>query len=437
VKKQNLFRIALFNIRARKATTLKIFAGFLFMCMLLTVVATYDIAINVFYEKILAKGSALNCIEIRHSYPSVRWVELPEADIKYLSEIDGVREVKTEGRTIIFSSINYRVIIDGQTVSSPERYISSFDIMYSLEPNVVAKNEVTEFQVRHPNRQIVYGKSAVGEGEIVVSYGFVRQLGLGVYDVLEKTLTVIPPAESDPDGSEVKPFPIQNLKIVGVLSPLYDELKFKVLTETRFYIYASPTDGDDYLSTALYLDGFRTGRDIFLKVRGYLNERGLLNGVDGYVALMYYAGQAGEKYVTFEDEQELVNSVLNTVGALLIAALAVNLVVILFYDVKRKGIYFGVLKACGMSPREILSIIFLELFFIFLAAAVISITVTSLLVELIGGYTADKIEVALTLDLKQYALIGLGILVGGVISLLSLSWLLLKSHMKQDPVRLL
>jgi hypothetical protein len=180
----------------------------------------------------------------------------------------------------------------------------------------------------------------------------------------------------------------------------------------------------------IFLDGFIGAKEAERIIKAYSEDK--------YDTIVSYDGDyAVELYSYYEKQQILCGEILIIAGIMLLIALSVNLFIVVLYDIKRKGIFFGVLKAQGMTNKDIYFIIFIELAACYAAAAVLGTVASAIIMELIAKITASALYVELTLDFLSYLSIGLCVFGGGLVLLSLFSFILLRAHIKQNVVKLL
>ncbi|MDR1905716.1 MAG: hypothetical protein LBQ27_02210 [Clostridiales bacterium] len=411
---KNILKIAIYNLVQRRKTTIKIVVGFILVCILFVTVFSYNVAVDRQFEELVYVRMSSNYVEIEYEG------ELPDENIDYFESIEGVNQIRTIGRGYLDVE-NYQVYLD------EKRYDFKSDVyLISVENGeIISKNEYTEFKYRFPNEHISYGTLDRKENEIVVNYRFVHTLGLSVNDVLGKTLNMVYTSGGTTQERLV------NMKIVGVLSDAQSNL-YSTYWGINFFVNQ---DLSKHIkrTTYIYLNNFKTGIEIYEKIKHSLE--GVITAEIGYLG---YSGKSLiESFAFLENQRNLVNRIMGVIGLLLLIALVINIITILLYDVKRKGIYFGVMKAEGMTDWNSFMIIFTELIMVFSVAVVVSMFVSAELIELIGQFTFSTTRISLTLNLSDYTLIGLGVFLGGAVFLLILSMILIRIHIKRDVVRLL
>jgi ABC-type antimicrobial peptide transport system permease subunit len=293
--------------------------------------------------------------------------------------------------------------------------------------DIISKNEITEFKNifpdKDPSKETVYGTTQIKGKETVVSYSVAEKLGLDIKDVLGKTLSI------RYTFAGVVYEVISGYKVVGVLSPEFLSLASSAGFRLLFYVRENTRVSKEYRSY-IYLDNFKTGNEVLERVQSHFK-----NSAD--IDMILYNGQyLVERMTVLENQRSLVNRIMGVVGVLLLIALIVNLTTVLFYDIKRKGIYFGVMAAEGMTRADIFGVIFFELFFIFMLAVIIAGAFSAGLMEIVGEFTLNTVRIALVLNFTDYLLIGIGVFGGGLVFLSLLSFVLLKRHLKRDIVRL-
>jgi ABC-type antimicrobial peptide transport system permease subunit len=390
----------MYNIKQRWATSLKIAVGFTSICILITTFFTYNLAINRELAVLINESASDNYIYIQEENA------LSEQDMNFLKALDGVNEVITEG-IIHDNDLEYELIFDGN------KYIieNVLCIFSREETELISKNEYLEFNNRFKGKEILYGRAAKNEHEAVVTFNILKILGLGVNNVIGKTIKL--------------PVFEESFIIVGVFSDEYEYLS-SVLDYTVNYFVNIGMNNFRIKTTKIFLSSYNGAEEIINKISSHFNGK--------YVAV-YSGDYIKEYYTIFEKQRTLCNEIMLIAGGLLLVALLVNLFTILIYDIKRKGIYFGVMKAQGMTSGGIYLTIFTELVILFIAAAISGVFFSSFLVNLLGTILTSGLYVELTVSLTDYLPIGGAVLCGGVILLASLSYMLLRIHTKKDVVK--
>ncbi|MDR1940143.1 MAG: hypothetical protein LBQ40_05035 [Clostridiales bacterium] len=329
-------------------------------------------------------------------------------DVEFLKALENVNDVITDG---IFqdNGLEYELIFDGNGyIIENELFIIS-----RKEGELISKNEYLEFNNRFKDKQILYGRAAQNEYELVVTFNLLEILELSIDDVLGKTINL--------------PIYQRDFLVVGVFCKEYEYIS-NMLNYTVNYYVNMDLSNFNMQRTRIFLSDYNSAYETINKIN---------DNFDGQYTVFYWGDYINEYYSVFEKQKTLCNEIMLVIGSLLLIVSLINLLTIVLYDIKRKGIYFGVFKAQGGINGSIYLIIFVELAILFTLALVSGIFVSSIIVNLLGKIITSGLYVELTASLIDYFLIGVIVLCSGFILLALLSFILLRIHIKRDVVKLL
>jgi hypothetical protein len=420
------------------------------------------------YADILKKATSMNYLTLEYFY------ELEQEEMSFLESVPGVKEIRTQAKQSWDSNQReYVMRMDGGEYGFGEEYVS-FSVFYSSQSKLVSQNEYSEFEHYYSSAQVSYGRASVNENEAVLSYNFFKRLSLDVDDVLNKTVTLGYRLKDVQHNGIYKI--LADYKVVGIFREEFERVVMR--NATGIYVKADAPERSA-ISSYLYLDSYRNRYEIGAKVARYFDEKGKLFVLPGLsrsaenenslavqntalfgvtdeeepppiitvpggeilipdtVRIVYSPIYELRSFVAVENQRDLINEIMVSLGVILFIAAVVNTVMLLFFDIQRKGIYLGVLKAQGMTRSNVFFVIFAELMSLFVAATVVAAIVAYVAINLISGLTLDLVNVSLTLNMRDYIYVGLGVLGIGAVLMSLISIFLVYIHAKQDVVRLL
>ncbi|MDR1939846.1 MAG: ABC transporter permease [Clostridiales bacterium] len=452
----NSIKIALYNIKQRRATSLKIFVSFVLINILLVSIISYNFAAKLQYREIIQMKSSLSYIYLMQNY------DLYEEEKNFIESLEGISQIRTE--KVVFYDNDFRdfkVVVNGLNHTSVGDDFFNFRFVSRSDAKIINPSEYAEFEKRFPRKNIVFGKAVANENEVVLSYEFVRKFSLDVDDILNRDISIVYTDKNEPEQREH--FIVKNVKLVGVLSQEINEM-LQSSYEMEIYVSSDIAEPSQIL-TYLFWDDLRNIEERCMEVVEYFlsryprpqfqsietmqaptNADMRFNAVmqltsnlmpNRRVTPIYVSGADIIRYSVLTNQQELIGSIMSVIIFLLCVALFINMIATLFYDIKRKGIYFGVLKAQGMTSMRVLGIVFAELMILFLSAIVISSVLAYFLLMGIGQVTLNVINVRLLLSLSDYITVALYVFGGSTALISLLGFVLIRKQSKRNVIKLL
>ncbi|MDR3318019.1 MAG: FtsX-like permease family protein [Clostridiales bacterium] len=425
-------KISCYNLVRRKNTSIKILAGFFFVVILCASFISFNVSVAVQFDAMLNKQLSANFIRIGTG------TALSDEQHAYLNSLEKVNEIRTRHRRHFSGESVYDISVGGEPYF--KRYIDEHFWLTSLDGSeLIAGNEIKELGKRAYAANLV-DITKMGDKDVIFSNAFLVSAGISPSDILNKRISIkeiINEGHPEFDPDRDVEIILQDYTVIGVFDQSLDLLTGRAdyNEKSELFVKNMPSDfnGFDNVTTDLFFDNYTDGNETFAAVKAYFAEW----ENDGSGSVHYTADYIYTRYVVLERQQRLCNKIISLIGIVLLAALMINLIVILLFDIKKKGGYFGVLKAQGMTNANIFQIIFNELYLLFSVAAVAAMAVTVLIMELVSGMTNKLVGITTSLNAGAYGLIFLSVIAAGLLVVFLLSLLLIKSRLKRTAARLL
>jgi ABC-type antimicrobial peptide transport system permease subunit len=259
------------------------------------------------------------------------------------------------------------------------------------KPVIATANERSEFHAKYPRDEIIrYGKAITLDNDAMISDYMLERFGVPKEDfanIIGQKVSVLYCA----GGKET--VLLDESYLCGILSQNF----FRIENERyspQFIVSVknkslAPIEDFD-LTVRADVPDFRRLKDYAEKMEGK------------NVADVYYDGQTVSLYRDIESEKEIVSFIFMVVAIAISTAFVVNIYHLQYYHVQRKKYFFGLLGAIGMPRRDLWKLLFYELCFIAVASALLSITVSLVLLNAISSRIEDVLSLSLTYAPLQF-----------------------------------
>jgi ABC-type antimicrobial peptide transport system permease subunit len=294
---------------------------------------------------------------------------------------------------------NYRISIDGDTYigvndnsntfgideknATPEDIRSTDKAVYfgikilgGEKPIIATDNELKEFRNKYPDDGIIiYGNSIENKNDVMISDYMLEKFGVKEDDFSDMIGKKISISFIDKDDEVVL---IQDSVLCGILSQNF----FRV--EKERYSAQVFVDAGNSSFESIENFNYQINADVseFNSISQYANQLSDLKIGD-----VFYDEQTTKIYSDLEMEKEIISSILSLVVIVITIAFIVNIYYIQNYQIQRKKYFFGLISAIGMHRSSIRKLLFSELCFVALSAAILSEILSFILYNAIATYT--------------------------------------------------
>ncbi len=386
-----IFKIAYQNVKNRKKTAVKLLFSLISILIITLTFSSYNIAINNQYKEILESSASVNFIRMSN----IDYIS--DDDYSHIKSFTGIEEIKHTTRKYYNYNL-YEVLIENKSI----QYTEDINLISINDSQLFSNNEIKEFEKRFPNSSIINGSQFIGLDEVILSYEIASNIFGDINNILGNRITI------KNNSNEII---IDNLKVIGITHENYHHLASNYPSSD---IYISKKM-DDFLIQYfdLYVTDFSVGNDVLKTLK--------IHFINADISINYYAAVIIARIEYLRNQQILINQIMYFIGLVFIIAIIMSTITNTLYVLKKRTIYFGVLKAVGMQIKDIYKVVFLENIIIFMGAIVSSFTISLAIIGVISNITNSMLGVSLSLLAIDYFTILIIHIVIGIIFMAALS----------------
>lgn len=420
---KSLFQLSIDNIMSRKKTAIKIMVAFLLIAIVINCFLYVSLSLNDASKTLMRESINKYYIAVYNGTSSTNKVITPE-ELDKLSQIKGVAETRTYGHLTTRLS---RVIVHNDTIEDINDIKTAFIIFHQPNEPTFVDNELSAYNKHRQGSPIIHGRDIEQVGEILVTKSLLQSWGFADNNNnIDETIF-----NNDISVREQNDrFTILNyVRVVGVIDDYYFNAVYDSAYNKHYGMIA-------YENTVL--DAFN-GKAYFyhLYYEEYTDESSILKAVNSINSSLT------TKSLLSEDPSisELINQrnvsirVFLLLGGVLLVAIILSIILALSYIFKRKGAYYGIMKANGITNIDLFMLTFFEIMILNIIALITSWSTSLFMISILGElisliishtYIIKPITVALVFTFSGL----IGLLLTIVIATASIFWILRQSTCK-------
>jgi ABC-type lipoprotein release transport system permease subunit len=303
-----------------------------------------------------------------------------------------------DGQTYIGRNDNsYTFGIDEKNAASEDIHYEDTTVRFGMtvlagnRPFIATENERKEFKGKYPDDQMVlYGKEIAGGNEVMISDYMLEKFGVPTNEFVSlvgKKISVV-----YDDGVKASVL-IEDSSICGILSQNFFRVE-RNRYSAQFFIHLDNSSlrqlADFDLTIETDVPEFKAMEDAVKKLEA--SNSGSIS----------YDERVVKIYGDLELEKEIMSFVLSLVVLAISIAFVMNICYIQYDQIQKKKYFFGLLGAIGMPRRSIRKLLFSELCFIAVLAAILSSIISVVLLRAIAHYTEGVLGSALYNQPSQF-----------------------------------
>ncbi|MCL2556147.1 MAG: hypothetical protein FWE03_03910 [Firmicutes bacterium] len=360
---KNKISLAYYNFTRRPKTTNKIIFGFVLMFILTFSFSLININVNLNTQHLINSKISSNHFNILSSS------KFNESDINFLSNLSGVNDLLKQEEYL--SAGDWTIYLDDNNIELD--FILSATV---TQGNIFSQNHIVEFNNRFRG-EMIYGRSTIENiDEVIISKNSLTLIGRTVENSLNKRISLM-------RGEEIV---LYNHLIVGVISE--NSLNLSYYGDLLHY------DGDNFFKfySGSIIQISRMSKSYQLKVffdtftnAGLANTEIMMHFNDTKYSALYVGEINYYTYRFLQTLQEITNTVMYTVGLLLIITVIIIVISIIVFDIKKKQPFLKQMIVCGLKKRSLLFIFFVELLLCLLIALPIAFAASLLIINIINA----------------------------------------------------
>lgn len=416
---KNNLKIGTYNIFSKKKHSLYLFWCILIISTMVILWGVLLVALSNAHDDILY-GASSQCMIIQSTMPGSenecdKVIEKCNGVIKKTSygEMNVVDKLGKSGKWTFVNIKHIKMKVDGRdyqgvndrsydfekNIFLDENLSVRFKIAISFDDKFFDNNQLMEYKYEHQNTYedaIICGNNRLMENEIFITDYYLDKFGLERQDfeeVIGKEVTFF---------CEEKPI-LGPCRIAGIVdSRIYYDDGLKGVPQI---IYRGKIENikeyycEDYQN--LYsIEDFDKLADIYneLDESGYeVSELGYDNAV---------------KYAVVKKSQLVLKKIISVFALLIMLAILINIIHVLWSDLREKKGYYGMLMANGMLEKDIILINHIEIFILTVVACIISMGTSYLLIMFINKAMSLYYGMTIGIQIKQTLVISFGCAVG-------------------------
>lgn len=282
------------------------------------------------------------------------------------------------------------------------------------------QNEKKEFDYYYPNQNIIlYGKDILNnsENEIIISDYMLGRFGItsNLQSLLGQKISF------SIDGTTV----ISDYKIVGIInSNIFRVSSLK--DNPQIIISGSKSNYSKYSvdSTTAYIP-----------LKNFYDMDKVCNILSGNAGV-FKASSLSDTYSFVSDLKIIIDKVTSVFGILVILALILNLYSIMQTSIIQRTKNYGMLKAMGMMPKQILLIALFEVANLTIIAIFLAFIFSIIFISLLNSIINVAISISIQSEMIIYFLVSL-IVCSAIIALLFCLEMFMLKNIKRKPVNIL
>ena len=358
------------NIMARKMTSVKVMITLIFMIIIMCVFTAYSIALSDETEKVVKSYKAGHYLSYESS------IRLTPIMREKLNQIDGIdytlekgyldNRAGLRGMAFYLDGVEYACkdfIYDDPTIDTGDyyqNYLHKARLNFvDSKKDIISSNEKEEYKYRFlEDNPLIYGRSYLeNENEMILSIYVLDDIGLSVNDVLNKKI------DFKYNGKVY-----DDIKVVGVTGYEY----VRLTTNENEFFYLS------YDSDIVKDNKSNVKNTVEIYISNYMQAQLVANDLvkNGFIGL-----SAGSEYgmymaTTVTIVGNILAGVMGTVGVGIIGALTLNIILSMRYMIIKKVNFYGIISAYGLKNYSIFNMLFFEMAYIALFAAVIAYAIS-------------------------------------------------------------
>lgn len=345
MKIHDCFILACKNIIRRIKSSIKIFINFILIAFLFVSFFTLNNAFNEKMNNLLKAKDYEKFISIYQFKP----ILFEEDQIKLLDNV-----IDIDYQKMFWRNYNNKIMVNSETIfENSSFYCYLTDINKDQIPymyRLIAEDKATN------TNYLKYGTYISNSNEILISEKLLNNWGyLNAETALGSTISII-------DKNEIL---LDNYEIVGVLdgdltsNTTYDFNNTIIISQD---ILNDITINEiNYYLLVFYKD-LDLSENLLLELREMMPEYEInLNMLDNDYAIK-----------KIHNQKIVINSIISTLGAILIFTLLINILLSLYFITNQKGSFYGIMLANGIKRSSLFFIHWIELLIIYTVSLIIS-----------------------------------------------------------------
>lgn len=350
MKVKSILSLSVKNIFLKKFAYLKVLAGFFFAFLIIFIVLFYSGSLSIAYDD-------YENMRMDDCYYSI-YSDITEEQEREIRAFPQVGSMTFLGGVLFAkdSMVDVTVGVNGYSFDRNDNYISGAFVGKNSDCSFI-KNKEIQFVAETGENLIKYGTDLKSDGDIIVS-----EILLDIINVEEReellgkefSLNGVEWTGEWLEGGEqeTQPFEISG-RICGILNGLYDG--------ADFYGYI----GEDRNISVVHisLKAFTGNEDLFAKADEMFGEEVMHTFVGSGIL---------DDMKTVEGQEMLCNRFLSLICVTLLAVICVYVASNQYYLLLKNSVFYGILKANGVSNREVFLMHMFELAIILVVSLVLA-----------------------------------------------------------------